>query len=137
MKITKEFLERKRMEAKRDDSKCRYCNGELTYIEATKCNRCLRCKPMTNVKPSAKRPTKYVDVKMSDARVREIVIEVLEDWHIQKPPLMKSEIEEPEAEDDWRAEAKKRGIKTFQRSKADVLADIESHMAKNNEIDNL
>ena len=111
--------------------KCRRCNGELTRDEQRNCWECLACYPKNRVQAAPpKDEKKYIDVAMTEGRVREIVRDELENWHIQKPPIVKDEIEPVPLTDnqigDWRAQAKELGINTFQMKKVDVLAAIES-----------
>ena len=151
------------------------CKKPLTYMENSQCWRCLSCNPLGTNAPTVEPERKYVDVKvteqrvreivaeeLTDERVRKIVVDELEDWHIQEPPVTRSEIVvnqpasgchqdhspsktveelnsklkkeknkiilrafETKQHSDWRAEAKELGINTFQRKKADVLAEIE------------
>ena len=149
------------------------CKRELTYLEESDCWRCLVCNPLTAPAPTEKPESKYIDVKMTEKKVREIVKDEmmgskfdegqirdivrdeLENWHIQKPPVTKTESEltvaklreiakdnppktgnievpvNPElaASPNWRQQAKELGIPLFQRKKADVLADIEAKKA--------
>ncbi len=153
---------------------CRYCTEELTIDKKRNCKVCLNCNPpRANVAPPPKSKNNFIDVKVTEERVREIFKELfsgeavrlivqdeLENWHIQKPPVTKSEIqmqdekilasdkpisatveankEIPEtygvgdidvAVDNWRAKAKELGIPLFQRTKKDVLKDIEEKLA--------
>lgn len=71
---------------------CRNCKGELTKVKGG-CLRCLKCNPIIDVGAPQKRETKYVDVTITESRVREIVRDELENWHIQKPPVTKKEAE--------------------------------------------
>lgn len=107
--------------------KCRRCNGELTRDEKRNCWECLACYPKNRVQAAPpKTEKKYIDVAMSEGRVREIVRDELENWHIQKPSVTKSETEEIDTalRTDWRQQAKELGINTFQMKKVDVLAAI-------------
>ena len=115
---------------------CRYCREELTVIKKTGCRRCLNCHPINDVPVVPfKKETKYVDITLTEGRVREIVRDELENWHLQKPSVTKDEItsivEEPES---WRQTAKRLGISLSQatggvRKKVDVLADIKEAVA--------
>lgn len=154
------------------------CKRELTYLEDSKCWRCLICNPVPSTAPKqeeekTKSPipvphevsemieSKLAEqVEVGEERIREIVRDELENWHIQKPPVTKDEIADVTGEPEnlatltpfaaarksnpdydplldappkamfeetkinWRAEAKALGIKTFQRKKVDVLAEI-------------
>ncbi len=139
--------------------KTQICKRPLTFLEGPKCWRCLVCNPIPKDVPKAKQEKKFLDVKMTDNRVREIlgeqiivseerIREIVQDelmnWHIQKPPVTKTEIEElsePEGSTTatdisvqpltWRQQAKELGISLHQstggvRKKVDVLADIEA-----------
>ncbi len=96
--------------------KCRRCNGELSYDEKRDCSYCPICYPPNRVQPAQiKEKPKYIDVAMTEARVREIikdemmgskfdegqirdiVRDELENWHIQKPSVTRDEIEPPRA----------------------------------------
>ncbi len=125
---------------------CRSCKTELTHDKKRGCLVCLKCHPPEKgqpIPPQEKR--KYIDVTMTEERVRDIVRDELENWHIQKPPVTKKETEsltleklkkvrdslpsppnvlEIPVNSDWRAKAKELGIPLFQRTKADVLAEI-------------
>ena len=111
------------------------CKKELTYLEDAKCWRCLVCNPLPKAKPAVESKTKYLDVKVTEERVREIFTEQeerireivrdeLENWYIQRPPVTREEVPET-----WRQQAKRLGIPVSQqtggvRKKVDVLADI-------------
>ena len=120
---------------------CRRCNGELSYDEERECWECLSCYPKNRVQAAPqKEEKKYVDVAMTEAKVREIVRDELENWHIQKPSVPKTEISKLTATEvaahqnldpipnkvvlDWRAQAKELGIELFHRTKADVEEEI-------------
>lgn len=113
------------------------CKKELTWQEGSECWRCLTCNPISDAKPAPPKTKKYVDVAMTESRVREIVRDELENWHIQKPPVTRDEIAEATGEGSgevkvitvpekltWRQQAKELGIELFHRKKEDVLADI-------------
>ena len=120
---------------------CRYCRGELTYDEKRNYKICLSCHPPKKPKSTSPKATKYVDVKLTEERVREIVRDELENWHIQKPPVTKDDIvgmsstystlggiTEPTIQFkpvDYRQQAKELGIKTFGKKKVDVLKEIQ------------
>lgn len=132
------------------------CKRELTYLEDTKCWRCLVCKPLpkgTEVLEEVKK--EYIDRTVNEntlearlvefeEKVREIVRDELENWHIQKPSVTATEIQgltqdvvikdevglEPHIE-TWRQTAKRLNIPLAKetggaRKKVDVLADIEA-----------
>ncbi len=128
---------------------CRRCNGELAYDKKRNCKFCPICYPPNRTQPApVKEKKKYLDVKMTDERVIElikehvgpIIREELENWHIQKPPVTREEIDnstnnadipvEPKPE-TWRQKARRMGVKTHNgytggaRKKVDVLADME------------
>ncbi|KKN75870.1 hypothetical protein LCGC14_0375780 [marine sediment metagenome] len=151
---------------------CRYCTEELTIDKKRNCKVCLSCNPpRANVAPPPKSKNNFIDVKVTEERVREIFKELfsgdavrlivrdeLENWHIQRPPVTKKdsveltveklqevakEIKSHEAtgnfeisvsqemfnDSNWRAKAKELGIPLFQRTKQDVLKDIEAKLA--------
>ena len=106
--------------------KCRRCNGELSYDEKRDCSYCPICYPPNRVQPAQiKEKPKYIDVAMTEARVREIVKDEmmgskfdegqirdivrdeLENWHIQKPSITKEDVKELATEADTKiAEAR-------------------------------
>ena len=103
------------------------CGEELTFMEESKCFRCLKCKPIVKKRQVPKKSeSKYIDVPWTEDRIRKIVREELEDWHIQKPPVTKKEIdtitEQPVA--TWREQAKELGIPLYHKTKKQVLAEI-------------
>ncbi len=143
--------------------KTQICKRPLTYLEEQGCWRCLVCNPMPKAAPKPIKEKKFLDVKMTEKQVsimitkrlveqveigeekiREIVRDELENWHIQKPPITKDEMtkletagtsqtinesrmeqaKEPEPP-DWRQQAKDLGIELFHRKKVDVMKDIE------------
>ena len=82
---------------------CRYCGEELSYDEARQCSTCLNCHPPKTATPAPAKETKYLDVKLTEGRVKEmikeneerirdIVRDELENWHIQKPPVTREEV---------------------------------------------
>lgn len=138
--------------------KTQICKRPLTYLEDSKCWRCLICNPLPTGKPAVlKKKPEFLDVKVTEQqvaemieaklaeqvevgqeRIREIVRDELENWHIQKPPAMKDEIAETWGVSDvdvttnnWRQQAKELGIPLFQRRKVDVLKDIEEKLDSN------
>lgn len=132
--------------------KTQICKRPLTYLEKQGCWRCLVCNPLPKDAPKPIKEKKFLDVKMTEVqvaemitkklaeqveigeeRIREIVINELENWHIQKPPVTQNEIMEAietekdiSPDKDWRQQAKDLGIELFHRTKADVLAEIEA-----------
>lgn len=120
-------------------TKCKNCETELTFMEEAKCLRCLSCHPVTEHVPVEKKETNYVDIPWTaeriwdvvEAKVEEMIREELENWHsnvqeIDELSLARVEPRQPDnPPKDWRAQAKELGIKLFQRSKVDVLAEIE------------
>lgn len=156
--------------------KTQLCKRPLTYLEDSKCWRCLICNPLPKDVPKFKEVKKFLDVAMTEERVkeilteqviageeriREIVQDELENWHIQKPTVTKTEtdntvkllnkIVDPPLSNaridgavesgelitrepeplNWRQEAKELGIPLFQRKKADVLAEIDAKKHQN------
>lgn len=131
--------------------KTQVCKRPLTYLEESKCWRCLICNPIPKAKPSPEEKTKYLDVKVTEERVREIIKEqglgeerireIVQDelmnWHIQKPSVgnitvTESGVAEIEPVETWRQKAKRLGVRlmkepkgTGARTKEEVLADIE------------
>lgn len=82
---------------------CRRCNGKLAFDDKRKCSYCPACYPpgrQQKVVPVEQKP--YLDVKMTDKRVIELINEhvpsmirkELENWHIQKPPVTVEEVKE-------------------------------------------
>lgn len=92
--------------------KCRYCKTDLIRDKERGCLVCPNCSPKQRGKPiPPKEEKKYLDVKVTEKRVseiideklaeqvevgeeriREIVRDELEDWHIPKPPVIREEI---------------------------------------------
>lgn len=135
-------------------SECKFCKTELFYDEKRGCSVCLKCNPLSTAPVVTEKPkSNYVDVTMTEKRIREIVRDELENWHIQKPPMTRDEIIDERlnlsgspvkksgvqelTEDEivvtkvnWRARAKELGIPIYDqerkrpRKKVDVLADI-------------
>lgn len=138
------------------DRKCPKCGEKVTYDEARGCYECLICYPKNRVIPVQEEEKKvYIDVKPNEERVdamindalnmhiktdgeriREIVRDELENWHIQKPPMTVTEVDDAtgdvigEVEVNWRQQAKSLGIPLGKvggvgaRKKEDVMADI-------------
>jgi len=136
------------------EQKCRRCNGVLVRDEKRDCLFCPICYPPNTAEPAPpQKKVKYVDVAMTEGRVREIVRDELENWHIQKPPVTKTETKELterhkpvvpltmeglqtlESEPpNWREQAKELGILLFHRTKADVLKEIEARTSGLNNV---
>jgi len=128
------------------------CKRPLTYLKESRCWRCLICNPLPKkVEAPPQSEHKYVDVKMTEDRVREIVRDELQNWHIQQPPVTRAEINQlPESqsfaepiEENWRQKAKRLGIPiqkepkgSGMRKKEDVLADIARLTEKSSDEDN-
>ena len=121
--------------------KTQLCKQPLTYLEDSKCWRCLICNPIPKDVPKPKEEKKFLDVAMteervneilaerivvSEERIKEIVQDELMNWHVPKPPVMKDEIAEtlpissgeantitdvPKPE-TWLQKAKRLGVKT-------------------------
>lgn len=107
------------------------CKKELTFLDDSKCWRCLICNPLPKEEPAPPKEKKpFLDVHITEERVREIVRDELENWHIQKPPVTAVEAKKIDSalRTDWRVQAKELGIPLFQRKKADVLKDIEDRL---------
>lgn len=154
---------------------CVRCGAELSHIKESNCMRCLVCYPESTTPPVPPRKKLFLDVKMTEERVvemikdvlekgtiehialndsarpetivaeigmeriREIIRDELENWHIQKPPVTRDEIDtstnnadipiEPKPE-TWRQKARRMGVKTHNdytggaRKKVDVLAEM-------------
>ena len=125
---------------------CRYCQTELSYDEERNCKICLTCNPpKQEIAPPPKSKKNFIDVKLTEERVREIFKELLsgdavreivrdelENWHIQKPPVTKKTIigmtEVGGSTVDElvyiREQANILAISVKGRKKEDVLADI-------------
>lgn len=84
------------------------CKRPLTYLEKQGCWRCLVCNPIPKDVPIPKQEKKFLDVAMtekrvkeilaeqvvtSEGRIREIVQDELMNWHISKPPTTRDEID--------------------------------------------
>jgi len=135
--------------------KCPKCGKEATYDERRECWQCFECNPVLKEPVIVEEPKRnYLDVRLTDERVREIVREEIENYLIEqvKSKEVGSEIDElhrPDETDehlralstatpnvetvvevkqpyDWRLEAKRLGIPLFHRTKVDVLADIKA-----------
>ncbi len=131
------------------------CKKPLTYLEKQKCWRCLNCNPLPKVKEPEKEKdrSKYIDVPWTpeqEGRIRAIVRDELENWHIPKPTEDETDDvlttaeggfldqreknrvapREPDNPINWRAQAKELGVELYDherkcpRKKEDVLADI-------------
>ena len=138
---------------------CKMCHTELTKMPEKQgdCLRCLTCKPIPKDVPKEPEPegNKKVDVKVTEARVREIVRDELENWHINKPPVTQKDImritndagdivlanveldgettvtsNEPFIMEplNWRDQAKALNISLYHKKKEVVLAEIEEKL---------
>lgn len=131
------------------------CKLPLTWMEKQRCWRCLKCNPLPKDVLVPQKKKKFLDVKVTEEQVakmikeaipdylnedkiREIVRDELENWHIQRPPATRDEIAEalppssaaPKPE-TWLQKAKRIGVQTHypkggMRKKVDVLADMEA-----------
>ena len=146
------------------------CKRPLTFLGPPQnCWRCLVCNPIRETKPTEKLKKQYIDVTMTEKMVREIIKEELQslnkdtideekireivmdemaNWHIQRPPATRDEIAEtippssavPKPE-TYMQKAKRLGVATHKpeggiRKKADVLADIERLGEPSQEVEN-
>ncbi len=130
---------------------CTRCSGELTFIEKTKCWRCLSCYPEGQNKPVEKPPKKEdPDVVIMKKRIRDVIAEVvpdmireeLENWVSPTAAtgdsieVSQDEVYIPELDKhkNWRSEAKELGIEVYDREKkklrlkVDVIADIDEKL---------
>ncbi len=134
---------------------CNHCRSPLSYDEKRNCKVCLTCHPHPNEqKPVEEKERHYVDVPWTEERIIEVIDKVVPDmilgllrnWHIQKPPVLRDEIPEAigvgsgvavtelEKPETWRQTAKRLGISLFDnekrcpRKKVDVLNDIEEKL---------
>jgi len=126
--------------------KCRNCEMELTRDKKRNCWVCLECNPPTEVRPEEEKDrSTYIDVPLTpeqERRIRKIVRDELENWHIRKPVMKHEAIEitgmPPETSvpdltapenKDWRQRAKELGISLSQptgggREKKEVFENI-------------
>lgn len=125
---------------------CTHCRAELMYDEKRGCSYCPRCHPLQKeVAPVKEKEKNYVDVKLTEARVKELIQELvpamirdeLENWHIRKPTEEITQNAEPVELDkhaNWRSEAKELDIPMYDaenrkpRLKVDVIADIDAKL---------
>ena len=148
---------------------CNHCRSPLSHDKERNCKVCRTCHPVQEIKTEPlpkdvatnpnlltfeERVEKILAKHESvvEERIREIVRDELENWHIHEPSVkqddvdaiwqtetagntntatvgrqaMVSEVAAIQLEPDWRAQAKELGIPLFQRKKVDVLADIEA-----------
>ncbi len=133
--------------------KCKNCETELTFMEKSKCLRCLKCHPVTEFVPPKGKETAYVDVPWTEERilaliekrVREVVQDEMENWYIKgqdvdsEQDIANTVIDRvaPRQPDNppkgWRAQAKELGVPLNKetggsRKKIDVLKDIEDKL---------
>ena len=114
--------------------KCRGCNGELTHDKERDCYVCLNCNPTPKPrKPEKPKERTYVDRGMTEEMVREICMDVLENWHVKKPSVTVEEIDEIVKPKSWQEQAKDLGINPYGRKKEVVLAEITSRLAEQTE----
>ncbi|KKN08261.1 hypothetical protein LCGC14_1058470 [marine sediment metagenome] len=131
--------------------KTQICKRPLTYLEDSKCWRCLICNPIPKTVPKVlpKKPA-LLDNKVTEERVeqmikevsgisedkiREIVQDELMNWHVPKPSVTAGEVDTLTKPETYMQKAKRLGVATHykangtmaggMRKKADVLADIE------------
>lgn len=126
--------------------KTQICKRPLTYLEDSKCWRCLECNPIPKDTPIPKKEKKFLDVAMTEKRVKEIIAEgtsmseekireIVQDelmnWHIQKPPITRDEtknltateiesermVQEVNEPPNWRQQAKELGIPLMKEPK--------------------
>ncbi len=131
---------------------CTQCRSELSIDEKRGCKICLTCHPPQTVvqKKEEKDRKHYLDIKLTPEQrnrivvvIKEIVpamiLDVLENWHIQKPPVIldanvineaiESHTREV-ANKSWREQAKSLGIEVYDkenkrpRKKDDVIKEI-------------
>ena len=121
---------------------CKCCKTELTEMkndkDETTCVRCLKCNPLTLYVPPASKASKYVDVPWTDERVIKVIDrvvpdmirEVLENWHIQKPSTVigMAEVGDSTTEEliNLKLQADTLAIPSQGRKKVDVEADIKN-----------
>ena len=87
--------------------KTQICKKPLTWMKHGQCWRCLRCNPIQksvptevpaskriDVKPDINKVQDMIDASMSEERIREIVQDELTNWHLQKPSVMKEDVDE-------------------------------------------
>ncbi len=89
--------------------KTQICKKPLSRLESRGSWRCFHCTPWPKGAPAPKQEKKFLDVAMTEKRVREIIAkketmseerirEIVQDelmnWHIQKPSVTKSDISE-------------------------------------------
>lgn len=117
------------------------CKKPLTWLDDSKCWRCLICNPLpresdapdqeahryVDVKPDEKRVKEMINESLSADKIREIIQDELASWHIQRPAVTRDEIEEmiktnnasfrvkvkPET---WRQKAQRLGVELHNRT---------------------
>lgn len=120
---------------------CRRCKTELVRDEKRKCLYCPVCHPpQTEQEKIEEKKRVYIDLKPTEKRVAEMVRDIIETvvpdmirdemekLYIPKPAMIE-ELKVSMAKElkpaDWRQEAKALGITLYQRTKKDVLKEIE------------
>ncbi len=86
---------------------CTRCRTALVFDTERSCSYCPRCNPPQKKAVKVKeKERRYVDVRMTEKRVREIIEEMvdelvpdmireeLENWHIRKPPVTREDVKE-------------------------------------------
>lgn len=141
---------------------CKNCSTELTQMtnaagEPT-CMRCLKCHPLpVEMKPEQKKKDepRYVDVPWTEERIRNIVVDELENWHkmttvndgdmtltevavpdeLIKPKVVVAgggeipeNVEIPDSPPKWTDQAESLGISWRGRKKIEVLDEIEAKL---------
>jgi hypothetical protein len=129
--------------------KCRLCGTELVKDEVRNCMYCEVCHPpRIEPEPEPEKEKKLLDVQMTEERVREIIRDELENWHIPSNThfegtaedlINKLETLKPKPENsidkNWRSMAKELEIPLAKptggaRKKVDVVEDIKSRLAE-------
>ena len=132
--------------------KTQICKRPLSYIEKTGCWRCLICNPWPKDMKTEEKERSYLDVKMTDERVKELVgnqltaddvrkIVVDSMYEFMAKPVHDPDYPQPitvlpEAEitikpETWRQKAKRLGVVTHHpdgggmRKKVEIMADME------------
>ena len=130
---------------------CTHCRAELTKDEVRGCLVCLVCHPPVKIAPKEEVIIdRRVDVKPDENRVLELIDERIkklvpgmiqedrEEWMlasrvtptVSEPTADFQQIDIPdqpsEQQKSWRDVAKELGIPLFQRTKVEVLADIDA-----------
>ena len=132
---------------------CTRCRTELSYDKERACSFCSRCNPpQIKAVKAEEKERRYVDVRLTEGRVREIVEEIIDKLvpdmirdikqttqekldevsvrAIKNDTVQVSHERELDQHRNWRSEAKELGVPLNQetggsRKKEDVLNDIE------------